>query len=113
MSDPVRPGEPVSLQCSVPSGSQDKVCVGGRNAYWFKAGRDGTRVIYACGSDERAQNFGNEKSCVYHLSTNFNSSDAETYICAVAKCGEMWFGNDTRVDVQGRITDNGKSNCIF
>lgn len=107
VSDPVRPGEPVSLQCSVPSGSQDKVCTGGHNVYWFKAGRDRTHVIYACGNDECEQNFGNEKSCIYNLSMSFNTSDAETYVCAVATCGEIWFQNGTKVDIQGTITDWG------
>lgn len=52
VSDLVRPGEPMSPQCSVPSGSQDKVCPGGQSVYWFKAGGDRTHVYYARGNDE-------------------------------------------------------------
>lgn len=35
------------------------------------------------------------------LSMSFNTSDAETHVCAVAACGEIWFGNSTKVNIQG------------
>lgn len=47
------------------------------------------------------QNFGNEKSCICQLSMSFTTSDAETHVCAVAACGEIWFGNSTKVNIQG------------
>lgn len=97
VSDLVHPGEPMSLHCSVPSGSQDKVCTGGQSVFWFKAAGDRTHVIHARGNHECA----NEKSCIYHISVNVNTSDAETYICAVAMCGEIWFGNSTKADIPG------------
>ncbi|KAG7465337.1 hypothetical protein MATL_G00175350 [Megalops atlanticus] len=41
-------------------------------------------------------------SCVYKLpKRNLSPSDAGTYYCAVATCGEILFGNGTRLDVQG------------
>lgn len=43
----------------------------------------------------------------FNTSIILNPSDAETYICAVAACGGTWFGNDTKVDIQGTITDWG------
>lgn len=99
--DPVCPGESVALQCSVLSESHDNSCSGGLSVYWFKAGRDSTHMIYARGNDECEQSSDNEKSCIYHLSINASTSDAETYYCAVAACGEIWFGKGTKVDYQG------------
>uniref|UniRef100_A0A3Q2X9G0 Immunoglobulin subtype domain-containing protein n=1 Tax=Haplochromis burtoni TaxID=8153 RepID=A0A3Q2X9G0_HAPBU len=39
-----------------------------------------------------------EQSCVYRLSKNISSSDSGTYYCAVATCGEILFGNGTKLD---------------
>lgn len=99
--DPVCPEESVALQCSVLSEFHDNSCSGGLSVYWFKAGRDGVHMIYARGNDECEQSSDNEKSCIYHLSINASTSVAETYYCAVATCGEIWFGKGTKVDFQG------------
>lgn len=107
VSLPVPPEEPASLQCSVPSGSQDRVCTGGHSVYWFKAGRDRTHVVYARRNPECGQNVGNEKCCVHHLSADLNTSNAETYVCAVASCGQIWFENTTSLDFKGTVTDWG------
>uniref|UniRef100_A0A671Y4B9 Ig-like domain-containing protein n=1 Tax=Sparus aurata TaxID=8175 RepID=A0A671Y4B9_SPAAU len=39
-----------------------------------------------------------QKSCVYHFSKKVSSSDAGTYYCAVATCGEILFGNGAKVE---------------
>ncbi|XP_054453727.1 uncharacterized protein LOC129090202 [Anoplopoma fimbria] len=105
-SDPVRPGDSVTLQCSVLSDSKKKTCPGEHNVYWFKAGSDESHpsVIYA----QRNNSAGCEKSpeahspqkCVYSFSKNISSSDAGTYYCAVAACGEILFGNRTKLDIE-------------
>ncbi|XP_054453108.1 signal-regulatory protein beta-2-like [Anoplopoma fimbria] len=106
-SDPVRPGDSVTLQCSVLSDSKKKTCPGEHNVYWFKAGSDESHpsLIYA----QRNNSAGCEKSpeahspqkYVYSFSKNISSSDAGTYYCAVAACGEILFGNGTKLDVEG------------
>ncbi|XP_056899104.1 uncharacterized protein LOC130531226 [Takifugu flavidus] len=111
--DPVCPEESVALQCSVLSEFHDNSCSGGLSVYWFKAGRDSVHMIYARGNDECEQSSDNEKSCIYHLSINASTSVAETYYCAVATCGEIWFGKGTKVDFQGvsmwTLTPSGTS----
>ncbi|KAF3838698.1 hypothetical protein F7725_010466 [Dissostichus mawsoni] len=39
---------------------------------------------------------------VYHFSKNFSSSDAGTYFCAVATCGEILFGYVTKLKIDWR-----------
>ncbi|XP_056456110.1 glypican-2 [Gadus chalcogrammus] len=43
-------------------------------------------------------------SCVYTLpKNNVDSSDAGTYYCALAACGEVVFGNGTQLDIPGTL----------
>ncbi|XP_068571654.1 uncharacterized protein [Cebidichthys violaceus] len=105
-SDPVHPGDSVNLQCSVLSDSEKKTCPEEQSVYWFRAGSDGSypSVIYA----QRNNSAGCEKSpeahspqkCVYSFSKNVGFSDAGTYYCAVATCGEILFGNGTKLDIE-------------
>ncbi|XP_030595577.1 uncharacterized protein LOC115787142 [Archocentrus centrarchus] len=95
-SNPVRPGDTADLQCSVFSDSENETCPGGHNVFWFRAGSH-PNIIYTDGNstnqcEKRAQT---QKKCVYRFSKNINSSDAGTYYCAVATCGEILFGNGT------------------
>ncbi|XP_074505731.1 signal-regulatory protein beta-2-like [Sebastes fasciatus] len=104
-SDPVRPGDSVTLQCSVLSDSESK-CPGEHNVFWFRAGSHESHpsLIYA----QRNNRDGCEKSlearspqkCVYSFSKNVSSSDAGTYYCAVATCGEILFGNGTKLTIE-------------
>ncbi|XP_068571578.1 uncharacterized protein [Cebidichthys violaceus] len=106
LSDPVHPGDSVTLQCSVLSDSEEKTCPEEQSVYWFRAGSNGSypSVIYA----QRNNNAGCEKSpeahspqkCVYSFSKNVGFSDAGTYYCAVATCGEILFGNGTKLDIE-------------
>ncbi|KAJ8337707.1 hypothetical protein SKAU_G00366730 [Synaphobranchus kaupii] len=44
------------------------------------------------------------KSCVYNFpKRNLSLSDAGTYYCAVATCGEILFGNRTKLDFEGEL----------
>ncbi|XP_027132455.1 uncharacterized protein LOC113745166 [Larimichthys crocea] len=102
VSDPVRPGDSVTLQCSVLSDSEDKTCSEDHSVFWFRAGSDKSHpdIIYADGNrhDECDKS---QKRCVYHFSKDVSSSDDGTYYCAVATCGEILFGNGTKLDFQG------------
>ncbi|XP_045885953.1 uncharacterized protein LOC123957303 [Micropterus dolomieu] len=108
-SDPVHPRDSVTLQCSVLSHSENKTCQGEHSVYWFRVGSDESHpsVIYV------HRNSGDEcqkspetrypQKCVYNFSKNISSSDAGTYYCAVATCGEILFGNGTKLDTEENI----------
>ena len=106
VSDPVRPGDSVTLQCSVVSESKNKTCPGGHSVYWFRAGSDASHpdIIYTDGNSrdicrKKPDIHSSPKSCVYHFSKSVSSSDAGTYYCAVATCGEILFGNGTKLEL--------------
>ncbi|XP_062332298.1 uncharacterized protein LOC134032359 [Osmerus eperlanus] len=103
-SEPVHPGDSVTLQCSVLSES----CTGQHSVFWFRAGAGESHpgLLYTQGDrseecEKRPETPSPTRSCVYSLSkNNLSSSDSGTYYCAVATCGEILFGNGTRLDVE-------------
>nr|XP_046261701.1 uncharacterized protein LOC124067945 isoform X4 [Scatophagus argus] len=105
-SDSVHPGDSVTLQCSVLSDPEDKTCPGGPSVFWFKAGSDESHpsVIYTHGDSgdgcDKSPEAHAPQKCVYSFSKNVSSSDAGTYYCAVATCGEILFGNGTKLDTE-------------
>ncbi|XP_029918556.1 uncharacterized protein LOC115367004 [Myripristis murdjan] len=107
-SEPVYEGDPVTLQCSLLSDSENKACPAEHSVFWFRAGSDEShpRIIYTHGnrSDgcEKSPEAGSPpQSCVYNFSKNSgSSSDAGTYYCAVATCGEILFGNGAKLDIK-------------
>ncbi|XP_027132453.1 uncharacterized protein LOC109140767 [Larimichthys crocea] len=105
-SDPVRPGDSVTLQCSVLSDSENKTCPREHSVYWFRAGSDESHpsLIYAHGNSgdecERSPQTHSPQKCVYSFSKKVSSSDAGTYYCAVATCGEILFGNGTKLEIE-------------
>ncbi|XP_051275432.1 uncharacterized protein LOC127374303 isoform X1 [Dicentrarchus labrax] len=105
-SDSVRPGDPVTLQCSVLSDSEKKTCPGDHSVFWFRAGSDESHpsLIYTHGNSgdecEKSPEAHSPQKCVYNFSKNISSSDAGTYYCAVASCGEILFGNGTNLDTE-------------
>ncbi|XP_040903675.1 uncharacterized protein LOC121188155 [Toxotes jaculatrix] len=105
-SDPVHPGDSVTLQCSVLSDSEMKTCAGDHSVFWFRAGSDESRpsFIYTHGNsgDQCAQSpeAHSPQKCVYSFSKNVSSSDAGTYYCAVATCGQILFGNGSKLNIE-------------
>ncbi|CAK6964969.1 uncharacterized protein LOC122990103 [Scomber scombrus] len=102
-SDPVRPGDPVTLQCSVLSAN--KTCLEEHNVYWFSATLDKSHpsFIYTHGNStdrsEKSLDTQSLQKCVYNISSNnISSSDAGTYNCAVTTCGEILRRNRTKLD---------------
>ncbi|XP_070769870.1 uncharacterized protein [Enoplosus armatus] len=97
----VPPGDSVTLQCSLLFRNKEKrvQCPGEHNVYWFRAGSGKSHpgFIYNHSSDEQEDS----RSCVYSLPRTIqNSSDAGTYYCAVVTCGEILFGEGTKVETR-------------
>ncbi|KAL7876176.1 hypothetical protein AOLI_G00111390 [Acnodon oligacanthus] len=102
----IETGGSVTLQCSLQSLTPD--CSGEHTVYWFRhgSGESHPGIIYTHGnrSDECEKSSETDsptQSCVYKLpKRNLSPSDAGTYYCAVAACGWIVFGNQTKVYVQ-------------
>lgn len=94
--EPLRLGDSVNLSCAVYA----EKCAEEQSIYWFRHGAAQPAIVY--------RNVGqcmNEspKNCTFHFSIkSVNPSDAGMYYCALASCGEIVFGNGTRVDFVGR-----------
>ncbi|XP_029113359.1 uncharacterized protein LOC114912133 [Scleropages formosus] len=110
VSDPVHPGDSVTLQCTVDS----ETCAGKHSVYWFRhgSGESLPGLIYTHGNRrdecEKSPEAGSPThSCVYSLpKRNLSRSDAGIYYCAVVMCGDILFGNGTQLDIEGTVSIN-------
>ncbi|KAG9274113.1 hypothetical protein AMEX_G10976, partial [Astyanax mexicanus] len=97
VSDPVQLGGDTTLQCSILTDNS----AGDHSVYWFRhgSGESDPGIIFTHGDSS--------KSCIYKLpKNNLSLSDAGTYYCAVAACGEILFGNGTKLEF--RVTNYKK-----
>ncbi|XP_072544702.1 uncharacterized protein [Salminus brasiliensis] len=101
-SDPVQLGGNTTLECSILTNNS----AGDHSVYWFRHGSGDSHpgLIYTHGnrSDQCKKSFetgSSTQSCIYKLlKKNLSPSDAGTYYCAVAACGEIIFGNGIKLD---------------
>ncbi|XP_031601726.2 uncharacterized protein LOC116325052 [Oreochromis aureus] len=121
LSNPVHPGAPVTLQCSVLSNSENRTCTEDHSVYWYRAKPDESHpsLIYSHGNNsydcERRPEAPSQQKCVYSFSRNVSLSDTGTYYCAVATCGEILFGNGTKLDIEVPVVhhwDLQKTNTV-
>ncbi|XP_073343174.1 uncharacterized protein [Pagrus major] len=101
----VEPGALITLQCSLLSKNKDNSvqCPGEPSVYWFRAGSGGSppSIIYPHRNGSCDQK---ERSCVYSLSKTIQSTaDNGTYYCAVVTCGQILFGEGTKVETRQEV----------
>ncbi|KAM4586189.1 uncharacterized protein V3H82_005115 isoform 2-T2 [Fundulus diaphanus] len=102
VSDSLHPVEYVTLQCSVLSDFESKTCSGDLSVFWFRSNMPDTDIIYIDGNKmEKYQKKIDQTRSVYNFTKKISSSDAGTYYCAVATCGEILFGNGTNLGIHG------------
>ena len=97
----------MTLQCLVLSNPENKKCPGDHSVFWFRAGsaESHPNLIYALGNRdycEKSSEAGSLQKCFYSFSKNVGPSDAGTYYCAVASCGEIIFGNGAKLNIEGK-----------
>ncbi|XP_054453686.1 uncharacterized protein LOC129090171 isoform X2 [Anoplopoma fimbria] len=101
-TESVQPGGSVTLQCSLVSKNKENrvQCPGEHSVYWFRSGaREFHPSIIHTHSVKQE-----ERSCDYSLSKTIqNSSDTGTYYCAVVTCGEILFGEGTKVETRSKL----------
>ncbi|XP_062301316.1 uncharacterized protein LOC134006244 [Scomber scombrus] len=104
-SESIQPGGSVTLNCTVHTGTCDD---GEHSVYWFKYSEEShPGLIYThggrndqCNTDTNTQTH----TCVYNLPMKpLNPSHAGTYYCAVASCGQIVFGDGTKLDFEHEV----------
>uniref|UniRef100_A0A672INB9 Ig-like domain-containing protein n=1 Tax=Salarias fasciatus TaxID=181472 RepID=A0A672INB9_SALFA len=98
----VHPGESVSLQCSVLSDSEKKTCSEDYRVHWFRAGSHQSHPSFIYTHGDKAECQKSSQKCFYSFSKKVSVSDAGTYYCAVAACGEVMFGNGAKLDIKAK-----------
>ncbi|XP_062301317.1 uncharacterized protein LOC134006245 [Scomber scombrus] len=104
-SESIQSGGSVTLNCTVHTGTCDD---GEHSVYWFKYSEEShPGLIYThggrndqCNTDTNTQTH----TCVYNLPMKpLNPSHAGTYYCAVASCGQILFGDGTKLDFEHEV----------
>uniref|UniRef100_A0A672IR32 Ig-like domain-containing protein n=1 Tax=Salarias fasciatus TaxID=181472 RepID=A0A672IR32_SALFA len=99
----VHPGESVSLQCSVLSDSERKTCSEDYRVHWFRAGSHQSHPSFIYTHGGKAECGNSSQKCFYNFYKKVSVSDAGTYYCAVAACGEVMFGNGAKLEIKGKF----------
>ncbi|XP_040925811.2 uncharacterized protein LOC114851333 isoform X2 [Betta splendens] len=101
VSGSIQPGGSVTLNCTV----QTWTCDGQHSVYWFKdSGEARPGIIYTHGDrNDQCERTPDTQThtCVYKVQIkHVDRSHAGTYYCAVASCGQILFGNGTKLDLE-------------
>nr|XP_020501234.1 uncharacterized protein LOC109992812 isoform X1 [Labrus bergylta] len=95
---PLRVGDSVNLSCTVHAES----CAEQQSFYWFRHGAAQPAIIYHNAGECIKDPGSHMRNCTLNLPLkSVSSSDAGMYYCALASCGEVVFGNGTRVQIGG------------
>ncbi|XP_054914473.1 uncharacterized protein LOC129378200 isoform X2 [Poeciliopsis prolifica] len=100
-SETARPGDSVTLNCTVQTGS----CQEEHRAYWFRqSSKYDPGLLYLRGvtADQCLMSPDTQThTCLYKLPMeNIKKSHAGTYYCAVASCGRIVFGKGMKLDLE-------------
>ncbi|XP_052004890.1 uncharacterized protein LOC127659215 [Xyrauchen texanus] len=101
----VHPGDNIHLKCTVLNHN----CEGNHSVYWLihESRESHPRIIkvheMSVDQCERSLETGSRaRICLYNFTKkNLNFSDVGNYFCAVVACGEIFFGNGTKLDILG------------
>ncbi|XP_030018618.1 immunoglobulin kappa light chain-like [Sphaeramia orbicularis] len=98
-SESVHPGDSVTLNCMV----HTETCDGEHNIYWFKKSEDPQPgIIYTHrGTNDQCERKPDTQThtCVYNLPIlKVDNPHDGTYYCAVASCGRVLLGNETKLE---------------
>ncbi|XP_042258208.1 uncharacterized protein LOC121890022 [Thunnus maccoyii] len=104
-SESIQPRGSVTLNCTVHTGTCDD---GEHSVYWFKNSQGSQPEIFYTHGGRNDQCERNSKTqthtCVYNLPmTSLDLSHAGTYYCAVASCGQIVFGNGTKLNFEHEV----------
>ncbi|XP_047464257.1 uncharacterized protein LOC125022037 [Mugil cephalus] len=103
VTETVQPGSSVTFNCTVHSGT----CDGEHRVYWFRHGsHQGILHTHSGHCEPVSAPESPSQRCVYHLQkTNLRASDAGIYYCAVSSCGEILFGNGSKLLIRDDVVD--------
>ncbi|XP_051275437.1 uncharacterized protein LOC127374305 isoform X1 [Dicentrarchus labrax] len=116
-SDPVRPRDSATLQCSVLSDCENQTCPGDLSMCCFRVGSNESHPSLNYTQQNSAEEYENNpdglstKKCIFK---NVNSSDAGTYYCAVDTCEEIFCRNRSKPNPEGaNESDSQKTSTVL
>uniref|UniRef100_H2S3H1 Ig-like domain-containing protein n=1 Tax=Takifugu rubripes TaxID=31033 RepID=H2S3H1_TAKRU len=93
----------VTLNCTVHTGW---TCDGDHTVYWFRNSGPSQLGLMHSHTGRNKQCERKTNTCFYSFSMkNLNTSQTGTYICAVAACGHILFGNGTKLVCGGECSN--------